>query len=549
MSSIFVNQIGYKTNCSKKAYVAIDRLSLSKKQKEEIEKLSFSVIDGMGNSVYTGNLCAPLKDTLADENVSLIDFSSFTHTGSYKIKLNEIEEESFSFKICDFVFDDVYEKTVHYFYLSRCGIDIISNVDNGLWNHPACHTQIAEIYGEPGKTKRVIGGWHDAGDYGRYVIAVSKAAMDLMFTAEALSSCERSSEVSCVRVNVLLSEVHYAMEWMLQMQREDGGVYHKVSGYHFCGFILPHEETDKQVLAPVSTTATADFAGCLAYASVIFKDRDPDFSDTLLQAALKAQTYLDTHEDVVYQNPPEITTGGYGDKNVQDEKYFALCSLYVATGIKTYLEKALEIRKQLKSLPVDPDPRAIKWYLGFGWGSVAGYGSEILLRKGQLSKQVYDDLLSEVIIRADKCLKVYKTASFGTCIEKVFWGSNGHVCDEAHLLLLAYDLTSNDIYCEVARSQLNYILGCNPMDLCYVTACGTQSPKNPHHRPSGALKNTMPGMVAGGPSEWLADEVAKNNLQGKPPLMRYIDQVGSYSTNEIDIYWNSPLVYLIGRML
>ena len=128
------------------------------------------------------------------------------------------------------------------------------------------------------------------------------------------------------------------------------------------------------------------------------------------------------------------------------------------------------------------------------------------------------------------------------------WGSNGHICDEAHLLLLAHDISGKKEYFDVAKKQFDYILGCNPMNFCYVTGFGTQSPKYPHHRPSGALKKVMPGMLAGGPAEGLFDFHAKKHLQGKLPLQCYLDISGSYSTNEIAIYWNSPLVYVIAKL-
>ena len=86
------------------------------------------------------------------------------------------------------------------------------------------------------------------------------------------------------------------------------------------------------------------------------------------------------------------------------------------------------------------------------------------------------------------------------------------------------------------------------MNICYVTGHGTECTKHPHHRPSGAMGQVMPGMLAGGPSEGLQDAEAKRLLPGKAPLRCYADVTGSYSTNEIAIYWNSPLVYLIASL-
>ena len=79
-------------------------------------------------------------------------------------------------------------------------------------------------------------------------------------------------------------------------------------------------------MAPISTTATADFAGCAAYAHTFYKKSDPEFAQKLLDAAIKAQNFIDSNPDFIYKNPPEITTGGYGDRNITDEKYFACSS-------------------------------------------------------------------------------------------------------------------------------------------------------------------------------------------------------------------------------
>jgi len=529
MNSIFVNQIGYKIKSPKYAYVAVENLSFSPSE--------FSVLDENKSVVFTGKLQAPKKDRLAGEDISVADFSSFDVAGRFTIKItsadknSETAEESYPFEIAEQIYNDAFDKIVHFFYLMRCGMEINSPVDGGKWNHPACHTQIAEVYGNTEIKKMITGGWHDAGDYGRYVIAASKTAMDLMLTYETIKDEQRKE--------ILIDEVRYGLDWMLQMQREDGAVYHKLTGYHFCGFVMPQFETEKQVLAPVSTGATADFAGCLAYASLIFRNIDEDYADKLLQSAIKAQAYLDCHDDEFYQNPEDITTGGYGDKSVTDERYFALTALYVSTGLPVYLEKAVEIRNKEE-----------KWSVNFGWQSVDGYGTEILLKKApNMKKETQKIFLNNVLERADEIVAVSKEASFGTCFNHVTWGSNGAACDLAHVLMLAYDLTGREEYKEVARKQLDYVYGCNPMNICYVTACGSVSPKNLHHRPSGALKSPMPGMLAGGPSERLADEIAKKELVGKAPLRSYIDHVGSYCTNEIDTYWNSALVYLTGRML
>lgn len=538
--NIFVNQIGYETNGTKYAYA-----------RGFCGNEVFELKSTDGTVVYSGKISAPIEDRVAGEPVCCIDFSELKTAGEYKLTLKVTgdgyvsssavcEEVSRTVKIGEKLYEDLYFSTLNYFYLSRCGEDI----KGGIWSHPSCHTTPALIYGTDIK-RDVTGGWHDAGDYGRYIVAGAKAVMDLLLSYEAVGSAYKKFDI--------LAEVRFELEWMLQLQREDGGVFHKISCYHFCAFINPQDEKDEIVISPVSTTATADFAGVCAYAAGFYKTVDPAFAKKLVAVALKAQNYLDSHEDELFKNPPEITTGGYGDWSTLDERYFAAAALFAQTGEEKYVEKAMELRAQVENRPEDKEhPWMNHWLEGFGWGTVGGYGTEILLKnKNRISdKQIVAKLEKSMLERADKVLGIVNNASYGTSIEKVFWGSNGHVCDEAHALLVAYDLTGKKEYFEAAKKQIDYILGCNPMDVCYVTGFGEKTVEHPHHRPSGATGAVMPGMLAGGPCEGLNDAAAKAKLEPLhlPPLQCYLDEQPSYSTNEIAIYWNSTFVYIASKL-
>ncbi len=543
-TEVFVNQLGYLTEKTKYAYAR------GFAGGEEYEIVS------NGRVLFTGKLNMPLQDRVAGEPVCLIDFSDFTQEGQYILRVKSGDgkvAESLSFKLGSHLYDNLYYASLKYFYLSRCGMEI-DQEQGSFWAHPVCHDTPALVYGSDIKID-VKGGWHDAGDYGRYIVAASKAVMDLLLAYEANRSdnchCEERSDVAN-RFDIL-AEVRYELEWMLKMQRQDGAVYHKVSCYHFCGFINPHEEKDQLVVSPVSTTATADFAGCSAFASGFFEKTDPAFAKKLMDAAFKAQKYLDSHEDELFKNPPEITTGGYGDWTAADERYFALAALFYKTGDSSYLDKALPLRQTILDLPDDPMfPWKNKWFEGFGWGMVAGYGTELFLRaKDKITDKAKVKLLEDSMLKsADRILERVKAASFGTSMDRVHWGSCGHVCDDAHLLLAAYDITGQKDYYEGAKKQFDYILGCNPNNICYITGFGSNTVKYPHHRPSGATKKTMPGMLSGGPCEGLYDACAKEKLGplNLPPLRCFIDDFASYSTNEIAIYWNSTFVYIASKL-
>lgn len=530
MNNIFINQIGYTSEGTKHAYIYSKDVGMN---------TVFSLKDEKGNTVYTANISKPINDELAGGEVSCCNFSDFTKEGIYTISIGS--EESDKLLIGSEYYSQLFQSVLKYFSLSRCGCEI-NDEENKLWSHEACHTSDAVIYGTD-RTKKVIGGWHDAGDYGRYIVAGSKTVMDLLLAYDESKNSHIAFDI--------LDEVKFELKWMLDMQREDGAVYHKISCYHFCGFIPPQNETDVQVLAPISTAATCDFAGCLSFASKYYEEIDSDFSQTLKTAALKALNYAETHNDELYNNPPEITTGCYGDWNVTDERYFALCSVFVMTKNKVYLDKAIQIRNEAKSKKEEfKEPWKKNWNEGFGWGSVAAYGTEILLKNADLiqDKEIIKDLQNGIIEKAEHLLSNSKKSGFGISLNHIFWGSNGAISDECHMLLLAYDITGKKEYLHVAEKNVDYILGCNPLNICYVTGNGINSPVNPHHRQSGFLKNVMPGMLAGGPSAGLQDDIAKNYLKDKAPLLCYIDHTGSYSTNEVAIYWNSPFAYTLAKL-
>ena len=57
-----------------------------------------------------------------------------------------------------------------------------------------------------------------------------------------------------------------------------------------------------------------------------------------------------------------------------------------------------------------------------------------------------------------------------------------------------------------------------------------------------------PGALAGGPNSALQDPVAQQNLVGCKPAKCYLDELGSYSTNEVAINWNSALAWVAGYL-
>ena len=539
--NVNVNQIGYLPEDTKTVFVKTDA---------DLEDF-YVVNNDTGLVVYQGKLGGAVGganyDPASQMNVAKGDFSEVTDPGTYYIYTNA--GSSYTFKIGTDVYDDIYSDVVLMLYRQRCGTELDPAIA-GDFAHGACHTEEAVIYGT-NQTKDVSGGWHDAGDYGKYVVSGAKAVADLLVTYEdyGVKADDLGLPESGNGVPDLLDEARYELEWMLKMQDEEsGGVYHKVTGMVFCGMVMPEEDTEELVIAPISTTATADFAAVMAKASVVYKDIDADFSASCYDAAVKAWAYIADVEDTTgFINPEGMDTGEYPDPNALDEQTWAAAELYLACQAGVTGADASDASAYADFIQNAWNGEFVD---GLGWLDVGMYAEYDLAKsKTDLAETAKSRLLAE----ADKLITLasqdaYKQ-SLGT---NYYWGSNMGIANNGMILYMAANVSEGadaTKYKTAASYELDYLLGANAMGYCFVTGYGTFSPSDTHHRPSQAMGVCMPGMLVGGACAELADPYAKMVLADEAPSMCYVDSSQSYSTNEVTVYWNSPLIYIMSAEL
>lgn len=528
--NVFVDQCGYLPGMQKKVTIRSNK------------PVSFSVMRSDGSFVCGGRADIRVENTSAGETDYVGDFSGVTESGRYYI-MTEDRSESETFTVSSDTYADVFQKSMAFFYLQRCGCRLPEEAA-GIYGHEACHTGMASVYSS-GEKRDVSGGWHDAGDYGRYVGPGAMAVAQLLYAYErneALcgSYVSPDKNTAAHKLPAYLEELKFELDWMMKMQRDDGALYHKASCRSFCGFIMPEDEREEIVISPVSVTATADFAAVCAMAVPFYAKYDNEYAEKLARVSRKAYEAMKTMElPGGFRNPPEISTGEYGDECDTDERYWAAAQLYKTFGDREYLEDFEKLAKE-------------KIYQGYGWADMGSYGNLAYLTSGRPVDEALKSVIVQAMLdKADVLLKTVNSDGYGTALtEKQYvWGSNMSVANNGLHLYDAWALTGDKRYLEAASEQLHYLLGRNPMGLCYVTGCGTDAVKHPHHRPSGFLGKAMPGMLSGGPCDWLADETVKGILtKDTPPAKCLCDMTGSYSTNEVTVYWNSALIQLLASV-
>lgn len=514
---INVNQLGYRPQDAKEAVL-----------RNMPAGTAFAVVDcAAGTDVFSGVSVQAPDGGSSGDSVSYADFTALTAPGTYRVTVGE--QTSYDFEIRENIYNGLLRDTLLFLYRQRCGMAV-----EGEGAHPICHAETAAIYGGTGELE-VSGGWHDAGDYGRYTVPGAKAAADLMLAYElnsdafddALGIPESGNGVPDV-----LDEARYELEWLMKMQREDGGVYHKVTGLNFDGVVMPQNCTAKLYVMPVSMTATGDFAAVMYMASRIYKPFDGAFSAKCAAAAEKSLAYSEEHRaDAGFTNPADVLTGEYPDENGQDEYFWAICEGLKTTGNPELAEKVLAFDRGLLSAD------------GMGWIDMSGYAYYAAATSGD--PEAAGVMQAALAAFAGEAKQVSGGETYGSSIGEDYpWGSNMTIANNGMLMLLADPADTG-----AAKTQLDYLLGVNPTSYCYVTGYGSLSPEHPHHRPSQSLGSALPGMLVGGPNSNLEDPYAAQVLKGVPKAACYVDNDQSYSCNEVAIYWNSPLVCLLAGIL
>ena len=260
---------------------------------------------------------------LAGEDVLRLDFSEVRRPGEYVVHVPGLGISD-TFVISDAALDFAAHTTARGLFYQRCGFPGGLQIPHASPRHarPQCHEGSAtdndgpmgavfstDLLNSPlyngevadGVTKvDARGGWHDAGDYGKYIVTAAEALKDLVdgfdIDPTKWASDDWNLPESGNGVPDLLDEMQWELDWMLRMQDSDGGVYHKLTSCNWF-FGMPHEERTPRLINPKSTHDTGFFAAALAASSRIFAALHPNASvgERYLSAAVDAWEFLMRH--------------------------------------------------------------------------------------------------------------------------------------------------------------------------------------------------------------------------------------------------------------
>ncbi len=564
-NSIRVNQNGYSAQLPK--FVAV------------LEDSPLLLYDHKGDLIRQYPNPGLKNDEASGDRLAVIDLENIP-AGSYTLRCGDSSKEII---VKDKAYAELTDALIKALYYQRCGC-ALEKKHAGIFTHRACHTAPATDWDTKTIVKSIIGGWHDAGDFGKYVSpgAVTVAHMLYAYILFGDGCCDDLNiPESGNGTPDILNEARWELEWIMKMQREDGAFYHKLTKDHFAPFIMPEDDLDPEYMIAPTHNATADAVAVLSLASRVYAKFDPDFGKDMLSSALAGWDWLVKNQEFVpYMNPEGVRTGPYGDGRVSDELFWACCELYASTSDSKYLKEAENLYNWAKDGTQKPDGSDIfktmieketeahekakerfkNWKMPeltglnltrFGWSDVSGLGALccLFVLKEKAGKVLGDELKSDFLKRSEEALERVNESVYRTSLrsDEYVWGSILSIMCNAMAMLVNHLLTGREDMRNGALSQLDYSLGLNSLDLSFVTGFGTYSVQNPHHRPSGAdgIDAPVPGFIVGGPNKrWTYPETKQRLGEETPAARYYLDETPSADTNEVAIYWNSPVIFI-----
>jgi endoglucanase len=542
-TAIKVDQVGYSLSGPKVAIVSAPGKAFDLKRSSD------------GAVVFHANLTPAQADADTGDQVQAADFSSFRNEGTYYIDVPGVGR-SWNFVLGTNVYEHTYYIAMRGFYGQRCGMAVDMGAEFPGFSHPACH-----LHGEYGSSSGAkgerdsIGGWHDAGDYGRYMVNSGISTGTLLTAWEMFGARLKTISLKIPESGNgtpdILNEARWNLEWMLKMQDSDGGVWHKQTSEHFSGFVAPQDDTLPSVVigtgsAPYkSTCATADLAAVAAIAARVYQPFNAKFAAQNLEAARRAWAWAEKNPNVTFRNPPGVSTGEYGDRNCSDERLWAAAELARTTGEAGFNDYFMQnYTKFLSTLDSPPSE---------SWSQVAPMGlwSYALSTQKGADAKAAATIRQRTIAAAHAVVERTHANAYRNSMKTTdyVWGSNGVAAGYGMYLLIANAFSPDASFTDAARDNLHYLLGRNSFSLSWVTRVGENPFQHPHHRPSGAKGAAWPGLMSGGPNSGRNDAVLAKVPRDLPPARVDADQLGSYASNEICINWQAALVFLLAGEL
>ena len=392
-----------------------------------------------------------------------------------------------------------------------------------------------------GLSLNLTGGYHDAGDHGKFGMPLASTISSLAWGGIAFKEGYNATG----QLDELLAAVKWGTDYLLKAHGTDAAgntsffvaQVGDVAADHAL-WSAPESQTIPRPAMAVTaqkpgSDVSAASAAALASASILFRENGSiAYADELLRNAMSLYRFADTYRGKYSNSITEVQSyynswSGYEDELSYGAAWLARATEAAGGDGSAYRQKAL----QLYNTEIGG--------LSNGWTQNwddCSYGAAVLLAEDTGNAKIRSDVEGWLNSWVNGSNGVQITSGGLRFISQ--WGSLRYAANTAMLAGVYADSVTdpNGAYSQLATDTIDYILGDNPRNSSYLVGYGDNSPQQPHHRAASGVgwdgfrnglpnENILYGALVGGPSQ--ANDFA------------YADVRSDYIANEVAIDYNS----------
>ncbi|RDY13117.1 Endoglucanase 11, partial [Mucuna pruriens] len=467
-----------------------------------------------------------------------------------------------------FDYADALSKSLLYFEAQRSGR--LPYNQRVTWRH---HSGIADGL-EQGVD--LVGGYYDAGDHVKF-------GLPMAFTVTMLSwgAIEFGKEIADGgELEHTMEAIKWGTDYFIKAHTSSHVLWAEVGDGdtdHYCWQRPEDMTTSRQAFKIDEQNPGSDLAGetaaAMAAASIVFRNTNPHYSHLLLHHSHQLFEFGDKYRGK-YDVSVKVAKNYYASvSGYMDELLWAAMWLYKATDKEEYLEYVISNARTFGG---------IAWAITeFSW-DVKYAGLQLLASKLLVEEKhkKHGDILEKYRTKAEyyicSCLNknnvsnVERTPSGLLYVRQ--WNNMQYVSTASFLLTVYSNFLQNKnqkLTCHggivgheeilnFATSQVDYILGLNPLNMSYLVGYGSRYPTRVHHRGASIESyRDNKGFIGctQGYDNWYNTQEPNPNilvgaLVGGPDLQdNFEDQRNNYMQTEACTYNTAPLVGVFAKLL
>lgn len=508
---IRANQLGYLPSDKKQAIIFTN---------SKIDNTKFTVNNFYtGDNIITDNLKSPIGSYGKFKNCYKIDFSKIKSAGKYYIEINGTK--SYTFSINNYIYNNLVDSLLTFFKIQRCGF-------NEPYLHEFCHyydaTKLILNGIELDGKNDLTGGWHDAGDYLKFLNTIAYTSYTLLFSYD-FDNTKFSKDQNNNGLPDILDEAKIGINWLIKANYNDQYLVTQVQDLQDqrVGWRLPENDpliNNRPAYLGIGKNLIGIYSSALALAYRIFNEfpDENDFANTCLDIAEKFYS-LNPKSPDIYRTP----TGHYEDSKYLGKLSLSAIELYLSTHKNNYLVDAKKYANEAAS---------DFWW---SWGDINSFAHFRLAKiDSSFKKYIFSNL------------KHFRELSNKNILGEVIndaWGTNNTNLGVALQTILWQNITNDFTFNDLAIKQRDYILGKNPWGISFIYNIGSKFTKHFHSQIAYFNNGKLPGALSAGPISKV--KLSQYNIileNSNDPYEAFQTDEVIYQDDRMDYITNEPTI-------